>query len=68
MRNDADLTTIATWRTSSYSTSGNQCVEVALVPGGGVAVRDSKDRESGTLVVSPQAWTAFVAAIKTGQP
>lgn len=55
------------WRTSSYSTSRNQCVEVAPLPSGEVAVRDSKNRDAGTLVVSGTAWTAFTAAIKTGQ-
>jgi Domain of unknown function (DUF397) len=57
----------AVWRTSSYSTSGNQCVEVAPLPGGEVAVRDSKNRDGGIHVVSRKTWAAFTAAIKTGQ-
>ena len=57
----------AAWRTSSYSTSGNQCVEVAPMPGGEVAVRDSKDRDGGTLLVSRRAWAALTTAIKKGQ-
>lgn len=60
-------TTDSAWRTSSYSTSRNQCVEVAPLPSGEVAVRDSKNRDAGTLVVSGKAWTAFTTAIKTGQ-
>jgi Domain of unknown function (DUF397) len=54
------------WRTSSYSTGGNQCVEVAVLPAGHVAVRDSKDRGTGMHVFSPVAWTTFVHAVKTG--
>ena len=56
----------STWRTSSYSTGGNQCVEVAVMPDGQVAVRDTKDRESGNQQFSAAAWTTFVAALKRG--
>ncbi len=52
------------WRTSSHSGGGNQCVEIAVLPGGQVAVRDSKDRAGGMHLFSAAAWTAFVAAIK----
>ena len=56
----------AAWRTSSYSTSGNQCVEVAPLPGGEVAVRDSKNHDAGVLVIRAHAWAAFTAALKNG--
>ena len=39
----------ARWRKSSYSGSGNNCVEVAQA-GGTSAVRDSKDPDGGHLV------------------
>lgn len=55
------------WRTSSYSTSGNQCVEVAPLPGGQVAVRDSVDRDGGVHVLSHRAWAAFTAAVRSGE-
>lgn len=61
------LNVAAAWRTSSYSTSGNQCVEVAPLPGGEVAVRDSKNRGAGAHVVSGAAWEAFIAAVKAGR-
>jgi uncharacterized protein DUF397 len=57
----------ADWRTSSYSTSGNQCVEVAPLPGEQVAVRDSVDRDGGTHVLSHRAWAAFTAAVRAGE-
>ena len=44
------------WRTAS--TSGN-CVEVAALPGGGVAVRDSKDRTGPVLTFTDREWAAF---------
>ncbi len=51
------------WRKSSYSGSGNNCVEVAA-SGPGVAVRDSKDPHGPRLAFSPEQWRAFVAGVK----
>ncbi|MFF0423144.1 DUF397 domain-containing protein [Streptomyces sp. NPDC004520] len=50
------------WFKSSYSDSsnGNDCVEVATVPGT-VHVRDSKDAEGARLAFGPTAWAGFVA-------
>jgi hypothetical protein len=54
------------WRTSSRSaSSGGNCIEVGDGPGG-VAVRDSKDRDGGMLVVGTAPWTAFVGAVRSG--
>ncbi|MFJ2033754.1 DUF397 domain-containing protein [Streptosporangium sp. NPDC087985] len=55
----------ARWRKSSLSGSGPSCVEVAFV-NDAVAVRDTKDREGGTLVFRRDEWTAFVGGIKSG--
>jgi Domain of unknown function (DUF397) len=53
----------APWRKSSYSTNGGQdCVEVA--GDGAVLVRDTTDRDGGTLVFSADAWQRFVKGIK----
>ena len=50
---------LAGWRKSSHSGSGHECVEVA--PGRElVGVRDTKDRDGGTLVFSRRQWDAFV--------
>jgi hypothetical protein len=45
------------WVKSSYSTatSGN-CVEVAALPHGGRAVRDSKDPDGAVLTLSISQW------------
>jgi Domain of unknown function (DUF397) len=53
------------WFTSSFSASG-ACVEVAHLPGGGVAVRDSKDRGRISHVYTRLAWEAFLAGAKNG--
>lgn len=55
---------VLTWRTSSYSGGGNQCVEVAVLPTGHVAVRDSKNRDAGVHVFSRAAWKGLLQAIK----
>ena len=52
------------WRKSSYSGSGGgSCVEVAGAAAG-VAVRDTTDRDGGTLSFPVAAWQAFTATIK----
>jgi 3-mercaptopyruvate sulfurtransferase SseA len=52
------------WRKSSYSANGgSDCVEAGHIPGA-VLVRDTKDRDGGTLAVSAAAWSAFVASLK----
>lgn len=61
-----DLTK-AHWRTSSRSGANGNCVEVAENLPGIVAVRDTKDRDGGTLVFGDAAWTAFVAGVKDGE-
>lgn len=51
------------WNKSSYSTNSVGCVEVALTSGA-TGVRDSKDPDGGTLVVSSQQWKSFVDSVK----
>lgn len=54
------------WFKSSASAAGN-CVEVAHLPGGGVAVRDSKDRAKPAHRYTPGEWEAFLAGAKNGE-
>lgn len=54
------------YKISSFCSLGT-CVEVGTVPGGGVAVRDTKDRDGATLQFSVEEWTAFVAGAKNGE-
>jgi Domain of unknown function (DUF397) len=54
------------WFKSSFSAAGN-CVEVAHLPGGDVAVRDSKDRAKTAHVYTRSEWEAFLAGAKNGE-
>jgi len=51
------------WRKSTKSDSGS-CVEVADNLPGRVLVRDTKDRDGGTLAFPPAAWSAFVTKVR----
>lgn len=56
------------WRKSSRSNgNGGDCVEVADLPDGSRAVRDSKDRSGPTLLFTPAEWRAFVEGVKLGE-
>ncbi|QOC89807.1 DUF397 domain-containing protein [Micromonospora craniellae] len=51
------------WFKSSRSSDNANCVEVRLA-GGGVGVRDSKDRGGPVLAFGDGAWSAFLHALK----
>jgi len=56
----------AQWRTSTRSSGNGACVQVALNLPGIIAIRDSKNPESGVLILPPQAFTALTAGIRAG--
>jgi hypothetical protein len=57
----------AEWRKSSYSGgNGGGCVDVARNLPSVVAVRDSKDPSGPALVLTPDAWRAFISDIRDG--
>lgn len=62
---ETDLTKLR-WFKSSASAAG-ACVEVAHLPEGGVAVRDTKDRGRAPHFYTRQEWSAFLVGVKNGE-
>jgi uncharacterized protein DUF397 len=58
----------ARWVKSSYSgPTGGNCVEVAFLADGQVAVRNSRHPSGPALVFSPGEWDAFIGGVRDGQ-
>ncbi|WP_245966657.1 DUF397 domain-containing protein [Sphaerisporangium album] len=56
-----------TWVKSSYSADhGGNCVELAVLSGSGMAVRDSKRPHGPVLRLSAAEWDVFRQGVKTG--
>ena len=57
----------AVWRKSRASNSSGSCVEVAALPGGEVAVRNSRFPIGPALIYRRDEMAAFVAGVKNGE-
>ena len=55
-----------TWQKSSRSGPNGNRVECAALPGGGVAVRNSKDPEGPALIYTAAEIEAFVLGVRDG--
>jgi Domain of unknown function (DUF397) len=61
-----DLTT-AQWRTSSFSGNNGTCVQIATLPNGRIAVRNSNHPEDGIILSTHTEINAWITRIKTGE-
>ena len=57
----------AVWRKSSASAGENECVEVTDLPGGGRAIRDSKNPHLPALCFTAAEWNAAKKGILNGE-
>jgi hypothetical protein len=57
-----------TWQKSRRSNPSGNCVELAVLPaGGGVAIRNSRDRDGAVLVYTVEEMAAFVGGVRDGE-
>jgi hypothetical protein len=54
------------WRKSQRSTAEGECVQTAKLPGGGVAVRNSRHPDGPVLLFSDAELRAFLEGVKQG--
>ena len=55
------------WRTSSFSGNNRTCVEVAALPDGHIAVRNSTRRDEATILFTHAEVNAWISGIKEGE-
>jgi hypothetical protein len=52
------------WFKASFSNQDSACVEVACLPQGGMAVRDSKNPAGPACMFSSSAWARLLDAVR----
>jgi hypothetical protein len=55
-----------TWQKSRRSNPSGNCVELAGLPDGGVAVRNSRDPDGPALIYTADEIAAFIAGARDG--
>lgn len=54
------------WQKSRRSNPSGNCVEMAQLPGGGIAVRNSRDPDGPALIYTSDEIAAFIAGARDG--
>lgn len=55
------------WRISSFSGNNGTCVEVAGLPDGHIAVRNSNHPEDGMVLFTRAEMHAWISGVKAGE-
>jgi hypothetical protein len=55
------------WVKSSLSFANGNCVEVAILPGGEVGVRNSRNSAGPVLRFTADEWHAFLGGVRNGE-
>lgn len=55
------------WRKSTASNPGGNCVELAALPDGNIAMRNSRHPGGPALVYTPAEIAAFIAGVRAGE-
>ncbi len=56
----------ASWRKSRHSNPSGNCVEIAELPGGSIAIRNSRHPAGAALICPRAEFAAFVAGARDG--
>ena len=65
--NEVDFSQLK-WFKSSRSSANGQCTMCARLPGGGMAVKDSKHPDGPVLLFPADEWRAFTKGVKLSEP
>ncbi len=57
---------VTAWRKSRHSNPSGNCVEMAKLAAGSIAVRNSRYPDGPALVFTPAEWEAFVDGVRDG--
>jgi hypothetical protein len=63
----ADQLPMACWRKSRVSNPSGSCVELAELPGGVIAMRNSRHPSGPALIYTRAEVGAFLAAVQNGE-
>jgi hypothetical protein len=58
---------VTLWRTSSFSGNNGTCVEVAALPDGHIAVRNSNHPDAGVILFTRAEMGVWIKGVKAGE-